>query len=207
MKPLRRVSAIALPLPIDNIDTDAIIPSVAVKRAGQDRSLLGKGLFEEWRCKPGGEIDHDFALNMPRYAGAEILVTGQNFGCGSSREHAPWAISAWGFRVVIAGGFGDIFRDNCVKNGILPIVLEEEDLASLILAVQTCAQGGRTEVDLEYQAITMPDGQKIAFSIPQGDRTTLLEGLDDIDQTLRHSATIARFEAARRAEEPWVYFL
>jgi 3-isopropylmalate/(R)-2-methylmalate dehydratase small subunit len=204
MTPLTCVTSVALPLAIDNIDTDAIIPSAAIKQAGHDHNLLGQGLFQEWHRQPDGRLDPAFPLNMERYEGAQILIGGQNFGCGSSREHAPWAIFEYGFRVVIAGSFGDIFRNNCVKNGILPIALETASLGTVTRDAHECAPGQEMTVDLRRNRIVTAQGNTISFAIPTADREALLNGLDELDQTLRMRDQIAAFMEMRVQAEPWV---
>lgn len=190
----------AAPLPIANVDTDMIIPKQFLKTT--ERTGLSKGLFFELKTKSDGSPDPDFVLNRPEYEGASILVAGQNFGCGSSREHAPWALLDQGIRCVIAPSFADIFFNNCFKNGILPIALPQEVIDRLMAE----ARGGNhlLTVDLEQKTVTLPDGEVISFDVDQGRRHNLLEGLDDIGLTLQAEDKISAFEARRKLETPWL---
>lgn len=169
-----------------------------IKRTG-----LGKGLFAEARYNEDGSENPDFVLNKPAYRGAKILVAGDNFGCGSSREHAPWALLDFGIRCVISTSFADIFYNNCFKNGILPIVVSPEDLEKLLDDAERGANAILT-VDLEAQEITGPDGGRLHFDIDAGRRHILLEGLDDIASTLKSDAAISTFESKNRTERPWL---
>lgn len=181
--------------PVDrvNVDTDAIIPKQFLKRI--ERSGFGQFLFYEWRFDEQGAVIPEFSLNLPRYQGASVLISRANFGCGSSREHAPWAIQDYGFKVVIAPSFADIFYNNCFKNGILPIALSEEQVEELFQ--RTAAnEGYQLSVDLENKTIKDSQGLSISFDLDEHRRQFLLQGLDDIGLTLQHEAKIAAYEAA-----------
>ncbi len=195
------LSGIAAPLPMVNVDTDMIIPKQFLKTIA--RTGLGKNLFDEMRFDDDRAERPDFVLNRPAYRNAEILVAGENFGCGSSREHAPWALLDFGIRCVIAPSFADIFYNNCFKNGILPIVLPQEDVDKLM---DDAARGAnaRVTIDLETQTITGPDGGSIAFDVDPHRKHCLLNGLDDIGLTLEKAAAIDAFEAGTGAARPWV---
>ena len=206
-----RLEGLVAPLDRANVDTDAIIPKQFLKSI--KRSGFGPNLFDEWRYLDVGQPEADctnrpknpdFLLNQPRYQGAQILLTRQNFGCGSSREHAPWALLDYGFKVIIAESFADIFFNNCFKNGILPIVLSAEQLDVLFAQVQA-TPGYKLVVDLENQKIVCPDGKAIAFNVDPFRKECLLNGWDDIGLTLRHAEAIRAFEAKRRAEQPWMF--
>ena len=199
--------------PIDraNVDTDAIIPKQFLKSI--KRSGFGPNLFDEWRYLDRGEPGEDpalrkpnpdFVLNQARYKGASVLLARKNFGCGSSREHAPWALDQYGFRALIAPSFADIFFNNCFKNGLLPIRLEAEKVDALSKAVET-TPGYRLKVDLERQSITAPDGAVYKFEVEAFRKHCLLNGLDDIGLTLQHVDEIAAFEAKHRAAQPWLF--
>ncbi len=200
MQSFTTLTAIAAPLPEANVDTDKIIPSRFLKTI--TRSGLGRHLFDAWRYENGVERP-DFVLNREPYRHAGILVAHENFGCGSSREHAPWALLDFGIRCVIAPSFADIFYNNCFKNGMLPVVLPRAVCDALI---EDSAMGGnaRLTVDLERQVVVRPNGEEVAFEIDGWRRHLLLLGLDDIAQTMRHEASIARFEQARSDEMPWM---
>ncbi len=198
------------PINRENVDTDAIIPKQFLKSIR--KTGFGPNLFDEWRYldvgQPGQDPasrrpNPDFVLNQPRYAGASILLARKNFGCGSSREHAPWAIEQYGFRALIAPSFADIFFNNCFKNGLLPIVLPEATVASLFDAVHAFA-GYRLTIDLPRQCIVLPQGEEIAFEVNPFRKHCLLNGLDDIGLTLRHADTIRTFEVQRLAAKPWL---
>ncbi|AFC32088.1 3-isopropylmalate dehydratase small subunit [Paenibacillus mucilaginosus] len=184
--------------PVDrvNVDTDAIIPKQFLKRI--ERSGFGQFLFYEWRFDQSGAEIPSFSLNQPRYQGASVLISRANFGCGSSREHAPWAIQDFGFRVVIAPSFADIFYNNCFKNGILPIKLSEEQVEELFQRT-TAQEGYQLTVDLENKTITDGQGLNIAFDLDEHRRQFLLQGLDDIGLTLQHADKIAAYEQAHEA--------
>jgi 3-isopropylmalate/(R)-2-methylmalate dehydratase small subunit len=184
-----------------NIDTDMIIPKQFLKTIA--RTGLGKNLFDEMRYDQQGNEIPDFVLNQPQYRHAEILVAGENFGCGSSREHAPWALLDFGIRCVIAPSFADIFYGNCFKNGILPIVLPQEQVDILMDEARKGANA-RLSVDLVAQTVSTPDGQVFSFEVDSFKKHCLLNGLDDIGLTQEKSAAIAAFEAQAAATRPWV---
>ena len=195
------LTGVAAPMPIDNIDTDMIIPKQYLKTI--KRTGLGAGLFAEMRYREDGSEHPDFVLNKPAYRKASVLVGGHNFGCGSSREHAPWALLDFGIRCVIATDFADIFYNNCFKNGILPIKVSREDHAKLLDDAERGANATLT-IDLEAQEIHGPDGGTLHFEIDPFRKHSLLNGLDDIGQTMRHGTAIDGFEARRRAEQSWM---
>ena len=195
------LTGIAAPLPLINVDTDMIIPKQFLKTI--HRSGLGKNLFDEMRYTTDGAEIPDFVLNKPAYRNAQILVGGDNFGCGSSREHAPWALLDFGIRCVIAPAFADIFYNNCFKNGILPIVLPQEIVDKLMDDAQNGANATLT-VDLENQIITRPDGQTVAFDVDAFRKHCLLNGLDDIGLTMEKAAAIETFETKAAQDRPWV---
>ncbi|MEM7778544.1 MAG: 3-isopropylmalate dehydratase small subunit [Pseudomonadota bacterium] len=195
------LTGIAAPLPLINVDTDMIIPKQFLKTI--KRSGLGKNLFDEMRYDDDGAEIPDFVLNRPAYRNAEILVAGDNFGCGSSREHAPWALLDFGIRCVIAPSFADIFYNNCFKNGILPIALPQEDVDKLMDDAERGANATIT-VDLEKQLIEGPDGGAISFEVDAFKKHCLLNGLDDIGLTMEKAAAIDAFEAKVSAQRPWV---
>ncbi|MEY8688861.1 MAG: 3-isopropylmalate dehydratase small subunit [Leptothrix sp. (in: b-proteobacteria)] len=199
------------PLDRANVDTDAIIPKQFLKSIR--RSGFGPNLFDAWRYldegQPGQDCstrprNPDFVLNQPRYAQASILLARENFGCGSSREHAPWALEDFGFRAVIAPSFADIFFSNCYKNGLLPIVLPAAAVDALFRAVEA-SPGYQLSIDLPAQLLRLPDGSTQGFDIDGFRKYCLVEGLDDIGLTLRHAPEIRAFEAARRASQPWLF--
>ncbi|MEZ5910168.1 MAG: 3-isopropylmalate dehydratase small subunit [Hyphomicrobiaceae bacterium] len=195
------LTGVAAPLPMINVDTDMIIPKqflTTIKRTG-----LGKALFYEQRYDEKGEAKPDFVLNKPAYSKAEILVAGENFGCGSSREHAPWALLDFGIRCVIAPSFADIFYNNCFKNGILPIKLPQEDVDKLLDDASRGSNATIT-VDLEKQEIRGPDGGVVKFEIDEFRRHCLLNGLDDIGLTLQKEKSIADFETKSKSEHSWL---
>ena len=194
------LTGVAAPLPILNIDTDMIIPKQYLKTI--KRTGLGKGLFSEMRYREDGSENPDFVLNKDAWRKAEILVAGDNFGCGSSREHAPWALLDFGIRCVISTSFADIFYNNCFKNGILPIVVSPEDLAKLLDDASRGAYATLT-VDLEAQVIRGPDGGQISFNIDPFKKHCLLNGLDDIGLTLEKAPAIDSFEKKYAAQHPW----
>ena len=202
MQKFTTLTAVAAPLAMINVDTDMIIPKQFLKTI--QRTGLGKHLFEEMRYTPDGKELPDFVLNKPAYRKAQILVTGQNFGCGSSREHAPWALADFGIRCVIATSFADIFYNNCFKNGILPIVLPQEDVDKLMDDANRGANAVVT-VDLEKQEIRGPDGGMIKFDVDPFRKQCLLNGWDDIGLTLRHADKIRAFEEQRRAQHPYYF--
>lgn len=201
MEKFVKLTGVAAPLPVVNVDTDMIIPKDYLKTI--KRTGLGKGLFAEARYQDDGSENSDFVLNKPAYRNSKILVAGDNFGCGSSREHAPWALLDFGIRCVISTSFADIFYNNCFKNGILPIVVSQDDLDKLM---DDASRGSNAilTVDLEAQEITGPDGGSIHFDIDQARRHILLEGLDDIATTLKSETVIGGFENKIRTERPWL---
>lgn len=192
-------TGIAAPLDLVNVDTDMIIPKQYLKTIA--RTGLKVGLFDELRTREDGSQVADFPLNQPQYADSTVLVAGDNFGCGSSREHAPWALLDWGFRVIIAPSFADIFYNNCFNNGILPITLPQGQVDDLM---QDAFQAGRIEVDLTAQIITRPGGQVVSFDLDAGLKHRLLEGLDPIGLTLQHAGEIESFEGDDDAVRPWL---
>jgi 3-isopropylmalate/(R)-2-methylmalate dehydratase small subunit len=195
------LTGVAAPLPITNIDTDMIIPKQYLKTIA--RTGLGKGLFSEMRYREDGSENPDFVLNQPAYRKAQIVVAEDNFGCGSSREHAPWALLDFGIRAIISTSFADIFYNNCFKNGILPIKVSKEDLAKLMDDAQRGANATLT-VDLAAQEVRGPDGGVVKFDIDPHRKHCLLEGLDDIGLTLVKAPKIGAFEARLAQERPWV---
>ncbi|WP_084861716.1 3-isopropylmalate dehydratase small subunit [Salibaculum halophilum] len=201
MQKFDKLTGIAAPLPLVNIDTDMIIPKQFLKTI--KRSGLGVNLFDEMRYDRQGNEIPDFVLNKPAYRDAQILVAGDNFGCGSSREHAPWALLDFGIRCVISTSFADIFYNNCFKNGILPIVLPQEDVDKLMEDAERGSNATVT-VDLESQTISGPDGGEITFEVDPWRKHCLLNGLDDIGLTLEKAPAIDAFEEKMRAERPWV---
>ncbi|PWR22092.1 3-isopropylmalate dehydratase small subunit [Zavarzinia compransoris] len=202
MQPFKTLAGIAAPLPLINIDTDMIIPKQFLKTI--KRTGLGVNLFAEMRYDDQGNENPDFVLNQPAWRKAEILVAGANFGCGSSREHAPWAILDFGIRCVIAPSFADIFYNNCFKNGILPIVLPQEQV-DLLMDDARRGANAVVSIDLERQEITGPDGGKIKFDVDPFRKHCLLNGLDDIGLTLVKKPEIDSFEARQRLSQPWLY--
>ncbi len=211
MEKFIKFSGILAPLDRSNVDTDAIIPKQFLKSI--KRSGFGPNLFDEWRYLDQGEPDKDcagrplnpsFVLNDARYRSASILLTRANFGCGSSREHAPWALADYGFKVIIAPSFADIFFNNCFKNGILPIVLNEDTIDNLFVEA-TREEPVELSVDLQSQQLVTPSGETIHFDIDSFRKHCLLEGLDDIGLTLQHSNEIRAFEERRRETAPWVF--
>ena len=200
MQKFDKLTGVAAPMPLINVDTDMIIPKQFLKTI--QRSGLGKNLFDEMRYDQDGNEIEDFVLNQPAYRNAQILVAGENFGCGSSREHAPWALLDFGIRCVVAPSFADIFFNNCFKNGILPIVLPQEDVDKLMDDAERGANAVVT-IDLENQVITGPDGGSIRFEVDAFRKHCLLNGLDDIGLTLEKAEAIDSFEAAMHARQPW----
>ena len=211
MKAFTRIDGLACPLDRANVDTDAIIPKQFLKSI--KRSGFGPYLFDEWRYTNYGEpgmdcstrpLNQDFVLNQPRYHGAQVLLARDNFGCGSSREHAPWAIDDYGFRVIIAPSFADIFFNNCYKNGILPIVAPA-DIVDQLFRECEAQEGYHLKVDLESQTVTLPSGQSFGFDITPHRKHCLLNGLDEIGLTLQHADDIRAFEAKHKASRPWLF--
>ena len=201
MKKFDQLTGVAAPLNILNIDTDMIIPKQFLKTI--KRSGLGANLFDEMRFTQDGEEIADFVLNREPYRGAEIIVAGDNFGCGSSREHAPWALLDFGIRCVISTSFADIFYNNCFKNGILPITVSADDRDAL-MADAADVENPELSIDLETQTIRRPNGVEVSFEIDPFCKQCLLEGLDDIGLTLEKGGSIDRFEAIRAEEKPWL---
>lgn len=211
MEPFENFTGVVAPLDRANVDTDAIIPKQFLKSI--KRTGFGPYLFDELRYLDPGEpgmdcrsrpLNPDFVLNDPRYQGAQILLARENFGCGSSREHAPWALADFGFRVILAPSFADIFHNNCFKNGLLPIGLAPETVEGLF-ARSRGPQALRIDVDLPGQLLTLDDGTRIPFEIDAGNKARLLEGLDDIGLTLQHADAIRAYEARRQIEAPWLF--
>ena len=202
MEKFTTLTGVAAPMNKINVDTDMIIPKQflkTIKRAG-----LGKHLFDEMRYDREGNEVEDFVLNQPAYRNAQLLVAGDNFGCGSSREHAPWALLDFGIRCVISTSFADIFYNNCFKNGILPIKVSKEDLAKLMDDAERGANATLT-VDLENQKITGPDGGEVAFEMDAFKKHCLLNGLDDVGLTMENKDKIEDFENQRKASQPWLF--
>ncbi|MEO8331211.1 MAG: 3-isopropylmalate dehydratase small subunit [Gallionella sp.] len=211
MQKFTLLNGLVAPLDRANVDTDAIIPKQFLKSI--KRSGFGPNLFDEWRYLDHGEpgrdnskrpLNPDFVLNQPRYQGAQVLLARENFGCGSSREHAPWALEDYGFRAIIAPSFADIFFNNCFKNGLLPIRLTAEQVDALFKAVEAVS-GSRLKIDLEQQSITAPDGTVYKFEVEAFRKHCLLNGLDDIGLTLQHVAEIKTYEQKRREQQPWLF--
>ncbi len=192
MVPFRKHTGLVAPLDRANVDTDQIIPKQFLKRI--ERTGFGEFLFYDWRYTADGVLNSSFVLNEPRYEGASILVADKNFGCGSSREHAPWALGEYGFRAIIAPSFADIFANNCFKNGMLPVTLSEDRVRTIMRAAQEQI-GYKLTIDLERQAIDDTSGLSIPFAVDKFQRYCLLEGLDDIGLTLRHEDLINNYEA------------
>ena len=210
MKAFTQHTGLVAPLDRANVDTDQIIPKQFLKSI--KRTGFGPNLFDEWRYLDVGQpnqdnstrpINKDFVLNHPRYQGASVLLARENFGCGSSREHAPWALEEYGFRAIIAPSYADIFFNNSFKNGLLPIALPEATVARLFDEVQAFP-GYELTVDLERQVIVKPDGTELAFDVQAFRKYCLINGLDDIGLTLRHKDKIKAFEAERLAQKPWL---
>jgi 3-isopropylmalate/(R)-2-methylmalate dehydratase small subunit len=201
MQKFTTLRGVAAPLPMINVDTDKIIPKQYLKTI--ERSGLGKGLFDEMRRRPDGSENPDFVLNQPAYRKAEILVAGRNFGCGSSREHAPWALLDFGIRCVIASSFADIFYNNCFKNGVLPIAVPEEVVDQLMDDAKNGANAVLT-VDLAAQTISRPDGQVVHFEIDPFRKHCMLNGLDDIGLTLQKDPSIVSYEERQKLSQPWL---
>ena len=201
MQPFTTLTGVAAPMPLVNIDTDMIIPKQFLKTI--KRTGLGKNLFDEMRHDDNGNEIPDFVLNQPAWRKAEILVAGDNFGCGSSREHAPWALLDFGIRCVISTSFADIFHGNCFKNGILPVVLPQEQVDVLMDDARK-GENARITVDLEAQTVTSADGHVFRFEVDPFKKHCLLNGLDDIGLTLEKVSAIDSFEAQAQTARPWV---
>ena len=211
MDAFTKLNGIVLPLDRANVDTDAIIPKQFLKSI--KRSGFGVNLFDDWRYLDTGEpgmdnsvrpVNEEFILNKPRYKNAQILLARKNFGCGSSREHAPWALLDYGFRVVIAPSYADIFFNNCFKNGILPIILDEAVVDGLFKEVEA-SEGYQLKVDLEAQTVTTPSGETIEFGVDAFRKHCLINGLDDIGLTLQHIDDIKVYEKSRKQQAPWLF--
>jgi 3-isopropylmalate dehydratase small subunit len=200
MQPFTRLDAKAAPLPLPNIDTDQIIPKQFLKTV--EREGLGKGLFYDFRFDEQGREKPDFVLNRPEYKGAGIIVAGDNFGCGSSREHAPWALMDFGVRCVVSTSFADIFYNNCFQNGLLPVVLKADEVAALMDE----AKGGNhvATVDLESQTVTAPSGRTFHFEIDAARKAKMLKGLDAIGESLQSVRAIDVYESRRALAQPWL---
>jgi 3-isopropylmalate/(R)-2-methylmalate dehydratase small subunit len=194
MTPFKKHTGLVAPLDRSNVDTDQIIPKQFLKRV--ERTGFGEFLFYDWRLRPDGQPDETFVLNEPRYRGASVLLAGKNFGCGSSREHAPWALADFGFRVIIAPSFADIFANNCFKNGLLPVTLEDADTAELMRRARDL-EGYQLTINLEDKTISDDQGFARSFAIGDFQRQCLLEGLDDIGLTLKHQNEIMLYEQRR----------
>ncbi len=201
MQPFTTLTGLVAPLDRVNVDTDQIIPKQFLKTI--KRTGLREGLFFDWRRRPDGTPDPEFFLNQSRYDGATILLTRDNFGCGSSREHAPWALLDQGFRCLIAPSFADIFYNNCFQNGMLPVVLQSEEVAALFR--EAAAPGYRLTVDLAHQTVTTPSGKTYGFDIDPFRKECLYRGLDAIGLTLQHEAEIHAYEQRRKQEAPWLF--
>ena len=211
MQAFIKLDGLVAPLDRANVDTDAIIPKQFLKSI--KRSGFGPNVFDEWRYLDHGEpgmdnsrrpLNPDFVLNQPRYQGASVLLARENFGCGSSREHAPWALLDYGFRAIIAPSFADIFYNNCFKNGILPIVLPADVVDSLFKSVEA-QHGYKLVVNLEQQTVTTPSGQSFGFEVDAHRKYCLLNGFDDIGLTLQRVDKIKQFETRHRAAQPWLF--
>ncbi len=205
MEPFTKHSGLVAPLDRTNVNTDEITPARFLKTI--KRTGFAAALFADWRFQDGGTTPKpDFVLNQPRYQGASILLTGDNFGCGSSREHAPWAIREYGFRSIIAPSFADIFYNNCFNNSILPVTLDEATIEGLFKEVEA-TEGYTLTVDLEEQNVTTPSGRVLHFDIDQFRKQALLQGLDNIGWTLSHNDEIVAYENRRKQESPWLFKL
>ena len=204
MEVFKTLSGMAAPLDLINVDTDQIIPKQFLKKI--ERTGFGVHLFHDWRYldDEGTQLNPDFVLNYPRYQGAQILLTRENFGCGSSREHAPWALHDYGFKCVIASSFADIFFNNCRKNGILAVVLQPEEVQALFVEVEA-HEGCQLTVDLLQQSVINPEGKKFSFKVDQFAKNCLLNGLDDIGWTLQFEEKIEDYEQIARSKQPWLF--
>ncbi len=202
MEPFTKLTGLVAPLDRVNVDTDQVIPKQYLKTI--HRTGLKEGLFFDWRNKADGTPDPDFFLNQARYREATILLTRDNFGCGSSREHAPWALLDQGFRCLLAPSFADIFYNNCFQNGILPVVLKPEEIQALFKGVAS-REGYQLTVDLPAQTVTTPEGSTYRFDLDPFRKDCLLKGLDPIGLSLQHAGAIAAHETARKAEAPWLF--
>lgn len=196
MEPFQKLTSRVLALPVDNIDTDQIIPARFLKTTS--KTGLGENLFADWRYNPDGTPKPDFALNRPEAESAQILLAGDNFGCGSSREHAPWALTDFGFRAVVSTSFADIFHNNALKNGLLPVVVDGETHRQLFSLVEE-APGDEITIDLASQALSLPDGRTVAFPIDGFSKTCLIEGIDQLGYLMKQEGHIVVYEAAHPA--------
>ena len=211
MQAFTRLNGLVVPIDRPNVDTDAIIPKQFLKSI--KRSGFGPYLFDEWRYLDKGEADQDcsgrplnedFVLNQARYQSAQVLLARDNFGCGSSREHAPWALFDFGIHAIAAPSFADIFFNNCCKNGLLPVTLPAQIIDRLFNEVAT-TEGYRLAIDLEQQTVTTPDGEILSFEFEESLKERLLQGLDDVSMTLNHANEIKAYEARRQTEAPWLF--
>jgi 3-isopropylmalate/(R)-2-methylmalate dehydratase small subunit len=211
MQAFTLLNGLVAPIDRANVDTDAIIPKQFLKSI--ERTGFGENLFDEWRYLDHGEpgmdtskrpLNPEFVLNNNRFKGAEIILARRNFGCGSSREHAPWALYDYGFRALVAPSFADIFCNNCFKNGILPVTLDEATVARLFEQVEA-TPGYRLNIDLQNQTVTTPQGEVLAFEVDAFKKHCLLNGLDEIGLTLQHAEEIRAYEERRRQEAPWLF--
>jgi 3-isopropylmalate/(R)-2-methylmalate dehydratase small subunit len=198
------LNSVAAPIMRENIDTDVIIPINRLV-GNSVRGSLGKWGFTAWRYKPDGSENPEFILNREPYRGAQILITGVNFGCGSSREGAVWTLQEMGIRCVIGSSFGDIFLNNCFQNGLLPVVLDRQTVEGLAREVEASQGAGRVTVDLAQMTVTSPSGRRHSFAVEPARRDALLEGLDEIAMTLKRAPDIAAFQARDRRQRPWVH--
>jgi 3-isopropylmalate/(R)-2-methylmalate dehydratase small subunit len=202
MQPFTTLTGLVAPLDRVNVDTDQIIPKQFLKTI--KRTGLREGLFYDWRKQKDGSQDPSFCLNQPRFQGATILLTRDNFGCGSSREHAPWALLDGGFRCIVASSFADIFYNNCFQNGMLPVVLKADEVLGMMNDV-LATPGYQLTVDLGNQTVTTPNGTRFRFEIDPFRKDCLYRGLDSIGLTLQHETIITSYEARRKAEAPWLF--
>ena len=202
MDPYNKHESVAALMNRSNVDTDQIIPKQFLKKV--ERSGFGIHLFHDWRFNEDGSDNADFELNKATFSGAKILVVGDNFGCGSSREHAPWAIADYGFNTIISSSYADIFYNNCFKNSILPIIANKDQLAGLMNEI-SADEGVRFIVDLENQQLTTPAGNGFKFEVDAYRKNNLLKGLDDIGLTLQHTAEIDRYEEKHKQAYPWLW--
>ena len=202
MQAFTTLSGLVAPLNRLNVDTDQIIPKQYLKTI--HRTGLKNGLFADWRQMPDGTPDPEFFTNQSRYQGASILLARDNFGCGSSREHAPWALLDYGFRCILAPSFADIFYNNCFQNGILPVVLQSQEIQTLFDRVAS-HQGYQVTIDLSHQTVTLPEGDQFRFDIDPFRKDCLLKGLDAIGLTLKHEQAISAYEKQRAQEVPWLF--
>ena len=202
MEPYNKHESVAALMNRSNVDTDQIIPKQFLKKV--ERSGFGIHLFHDWRFNEDGSDNADFELNKATFSGAKILVVGDNFGCGSSREHAPWAIADYGFNTIISSSYADIFYNNCFKNSILPIIANKDQLAGLMNEI-SADEGVRFIVDLENQQLTTPAGNGFKFEVDAYRKNNLLKGLDDIGLTLQHTAEIDRYEEKHKQAYPWLW--